>query len=736
MIPHRTSSISDASTSSAQETPQTGAPRRLLPAARPQPAESSTHYQTAPLARKRAQTPLACEACRQKKVKCNGARPVCSQCRAWKSECVYRGTPVSDYRDKYEALLESHPAAVVYRAIQTRPRTEALEIVRRIQAGVDAETLMRQFSSADLLLQVQLEPETRSRYQFIYSPLMPMYLQTDDNPFMKSLIHEWSTRDDIVSIASPDFTKTDLGCRAQYLRPHHAATIIDSRLDEIVPSKWTTVDVSDNTMRELIRAYFLQEYDWFTFFLKDYFLDDMVNGSNTFCSSLLVNAVLAVGCQCQNYVNEPAKYWNPNSLGYKFFEEARRLWIVEVTHNRSLTTLQAALVLNTIVNMFDMDHLSSAFLVRSIEIAHGLGLFEPTTYIMNKKLRNSYDLTAWSLFHWQCTLSYQFMTQPLLKAPPKTPLPDPDRDPDWFGEIWLKYPSSSTLAPLNIGLVFEAKMNFSVVLNEAMLEIQEDSTDSYLLQNGGKKIIEITKRLDAWYKSMPEPLSPTKIVSPSQLKIHLHYCYVIIQLYEILAPGGQRQAPNLPEEEHLQTNLSKYRGYFETILRIHYLRHSFEYGNMMLTRFLAMLAFLSLNKIESLTTCTEPGHIMTGSGLDVGDTDPKEVRATLLIAQKGLSDTGRGYYLPRTLLRDVLVNMTASDVTILQSFITIPPEGPEKMQERKMYMESHCPPDILRIANDPNKQPDGNWIQRFAMLTLGENSGRSILGMISGGRES
>ncbi|KAJ9424196.1 hypothetical protein QL093DRAFT_2036068 [Fusarium oxysporum] len=737
MIPHRTPSISDASTSSAQDTSQAGGPRRLLPAARPQPAESSNHYQTAPLTRKRAPIALACEACRQKKIKCNGARPVCSQCRARKIECVYRATPDTDYREKYEALLESHPAAIVYRAIQTRPRYEALEIVRRIQTGVDAETLMRQLSSADLLLQVQLEPETRSRYQFIYSPLMPTYLQTDDNPFMRSLIHEWSTRDDIVSIASPVSTETDLKYRAQYLRPHHAATIVDSRLDEIVPSKWTTVDVSDDTMKELIRFYFLQEYDWFTFFHKDYFLDDMINGSNTFCSSLLVNAVLAVGCQCRNSVSDPAEYWNPNSLGYKFLEEARRLWIVEVTHNRSLTTLQAALVVNTIVNMFDMDPLSSAFLVRSIEIAHELGLFEPTTYIMNKKLRNSYDLTAWSLFHWQCTLSYQFMTQPLLKAPPKTPLPDPDRDPEWFGEIWLKYPSSSTLVPLRLGLVFKAKMSFSVVLNEAMLQVEKDSTDSYLFRNGATRIIKIAERMDTWYKAMPEPLSPTQIVSPSQLKIHLHYCYVIVQLYEILAPGGQRQAPNLPiEEEDLQKSLSKYRGYFETILRIHYLRHSFEYGNMMLTRFLSMLAFLSLNKIESLATSTKPEHTITGSGLDVGDTDPKEARATLLIAQKGLSDQGRGYYLPKTLLREILTNMTASDATILQSFITIPPEGPEKTQERKMYMESHCPPDILRIANDPSKQPDGNWIRKFAILTLGEKSGRSILGMISGGRES
>jgi hypothetical protein len=56
------------------------------------------------------------------------------------------------------------------------------------------------------------------------------------------------------------------------------------------------VNADDTLMRTFIRAYFLQEYDWFTFFHKDYFLDDMLAGSNTFCSPLLVNAILAVGC--------------------------------------------------------------------------------------------------------------------------------------------------------------------------------------------------------------------------------------------------------------------------------------------------------------------------------------------------------------------------------------------------------------------------------------------------------
>lgn len=203
----------------------------------------------------------------------------------------------------------------------------------------------------------------------------------------------------------------------------------------------------------------------------------------------------------------------------------------------------------------------------------------------------------------------------------------------------------------------------------------------------------------------------------------------MVQLYEIMI----KQHSAIPKD-HIQASLSKYRGYFETLLRIHYLRHSFEYGNMMLTRFLAMLAFLALNKIDSLNTESTPTTKLIN--FDVGDSDPKEARATLLMAQKGLSDQGRGYYLPRTLLRDIMSHMSPHEANVLQSFITIPPEGPEKVRERKVYMESHCPPDIVRLANDVSQQPDGNWIRRFTMLTLGEKSGGSILGMISGGKES
>jgi hypothetical protein len=238
----------------------------------------------------------------------------------------------------------SHPAAIVYRAIQTRPEAEAHEIVRRIRAGTDAETMAHQLSTADLLLQVQLEPETRYRYQFLYSALMPSYLQTPTNPFLHSLIYEWNEKDEAGKASVPPLSESERKNKAQYLRPIHAASIVDPRMDEIVPSKWTSVNADDDLMRTLIRAYFIYEYDWFTFFHKDYFLDDMLAGSSTFCSPLLVNAILAVGCVSRHESRESLQIpW----LLLKYILTVLVASIARITsHNQQSSGTQIALVIN------------------------------------------------------------------------------------------------------------------------------------------------------------------------------------------------------------------------------------------------------------------------------------------------------------------------------------------------------------------------------------------------------
>lgn len=96
-------------------------------------------------------------------------------------------------------------------------------------------------------------------------------------------------------------------------------------------------------MRDLLHLYLLHEYHWLTCFPKDHFLDDMLSESERFCSSLLVNAVLAQACvsiplyyshylfqdsdaygqHCHLAIRDRAEHWNPHSLGYRFLAEAK-----------------------------------------------------------------------------------------------------------------------------------------------------------------------------------------------------------------------------------------------------------------------------------------------------------------------------------------------------------------------------------------------------------------------------
>jgi hypothetical protein len=200
----------------------------------------------------------------------------------------------SELKRKLDELQDSQSILnQIFQAIQSRPEAEAAAIFKRIREGADYESVMRHISAGDILLQLHVTPETRYRYVFPYRTQMPTSLQSPHNPYIQSLVYETAF---MASDRQTSPSSADEKYRAQYLRPLLAAEIVDPRLDTIKPSMWTNVCTDDDLMRVILRAYFLAEYHRFTFFHKDHFLEDMMRGSNQFCSPLLVNAVLALAC--------------------------------------------------------------------------------------------------------------------------------------------------------------------------------------------------------------------------------------------------------------------------------------------------------------------------------------------------------------------------------------------------------------------------------------------------------
>lgn len=114
-------------------------------------------------------------------------------------------------------------------------------------------------------------------------------------------------------------------------------------------------------------------------------------------------------------------------------------------------------------------------------------------------------------------MCYGFWRAPVLLEPPEASMPDPAEDPSWYGEMWLKYPLSSTPYPANSGDLFKAKAAFHVILNEAGATVFSPSNTSQKLT-----VVEVAhfySRFKQWHSELPETLSPKKIVLPADLKL-------------------------------------------------------------------------------------------------------------------------------------------------------------------------------------------------------------------------
>lgn len=106
---------------------------------------------------------------------------------------------------------------------------------------------------------------------------------------------------------------------------------------------------------------------------------------------------------CCNTVQNRFDYWDPSGIGYKFFAEARRLWDIQFHQESHVTSIQAALVMGVMFNLYAMDRVGITYMTEGVRLARNLNLFELPQYmgvnISERELRG-FGFTAWSLYFW------------------------------------------------------------------------------------------------------------------------------------------------------------------------------------------------------------------------------------------------------------------------------------------------------------------------------------------------
>ncbi|KAH7394487.1 hypothetical protein BKA66DRAFT_509750 [Pyrenochaeta sp. MPI-SDFR-AT-0127] len=599
---------------------------------------------TPPPTLKRDRASSACEACRQRKSKCDGVRPTCFECEKRATTCYYAArsteTPGQAVRRRNDELQAQNEAyAELFGLIKTRPDDESLEILRRIKMGAGVESVLRHVKEADLLIQLALVPETRCRYSFPYLNSMPAFLLVPDNPYLASPMYEAAfEQPHDQSTSSPTHTTSrSKNVPDPYLKPNHAAEVVEPLLDKVCANDWTTV-ISDNGLfRRLISLYLLHQHSGQQWFNKDLFLEDMAARQRDFCSPLLVNAVLAASCQAYKGIPDLSKFWMPDNLHHQLLLEAKRLWDSHLDESH-ICSIHAAMVLHQTLNGNGMDIVGRNYTLQATTMAYQLQLFEKPSTKLSNRLQRGREYSAWAFWAWLVMEAYYFHRAPVVKNPPDFPFPDPSVDP-----------SCSEITPLQLGSISKARFGLRMIMSEIAEAKFGPSTQQDL---SDEQLLNFIARLETWMNDLPSSLQPRNISLPCQLNFHAEYHMTLYSLVQSKADSqaasggpvalfGGRSACQIQTDAYIR---------FETLMRLWCLRHSFSSFDIWVALFLTFLGNLAVQSLNHDHNSKTPAITTT-----------EVFRSTIVLCINGLNSQSYCVYVGALLSQSLVEQLRPDD---------------------------------------------------------------------------
>lgn len=175
-------------------------------------------------------------------------------------------------------------------------------------------------------------------------------------------------------------------------------------------TRWTRVTDDEQLISHLMTMYFTWHYPFFTTLSKDLFYRDYVRGvSSQYCSSLLVNAMLALGCHFSSWQGGREDPRNSATAGDHFFREARRLILENDEHlNAKLCTVQALALMSVREAGCGREGKGWVYSGMSFRMALDLGLNVDSTSLGTRNL-NDEEVDARRVTFWGCFLFDKFV---------------------------------------------------------------------------------------------------------------------------------------------------------------------------------------------------------------------------------------------------------------------------------------------------------------------------------------
>lgn len=347
--------------------------------------------------------------------------------------------------------------------------------------------------------------------------------------------------------------------------------------------RWTDVTDDKDLIVHLMSSWHKWEYRYYHFFDWDAFLEDLASGCTDFCSSLLVNSLLASASFQSSSVKDRSKPFAENIMTL-FYQKARRLW-EEAEGQDSLTKIQAALLLYLVLGKHGRDKVGQGFLIEACRIARDLGLFrvpfassqQRTDRVSIEKWTRVRAVTAWALFNFQLSMSFVYSFPIIMKTQP--PLSNP-----CIG-------NSADEA------LFRSECSRHVIYLDCAkaLAMDEDYDPDTAPKPEHTEILLI--RLKSWYESRSDCLDPRNNTSPENLLAILMYHATIIRLVQPFLTRGKSTERIVSYQGRAREAASQSMRELRHLLSLHEARHGWSNAILLVLHPITITSFASLEEI-------------------------------------------------------------------------------------------------------------------------------------------
>jgi hypothetical protein len=294
-------------------------------------------------------------------------------------------------------------------------------------------------------------------------------------------------------------------------------------------TSWSNVTKDPELVLHLVNMYFTWHYTFFTTMSKTLFWRDFSLGrppannvrKTYYCTPLLVNAVLALGC---HFTSNPGAREDPEdsaTAGDHFFKEAKRLIMENDEHEKPrMATVQAMALMSVREAGCGREAKGWIYSGMSFRMASDMGLNLDSGNMTFNKHVNGDDaeedvrrITFWGCYLFDKCWSMYLGRLPQLPTPMIT-VPKAEVFPDEDATPWCPYTDSgftqANSQPARTRTVALQITKLCEISNDLLQNFYNPSDLAKAKGKAGelKKLSDIHTRLESWRRDLPKELEP------------------------------------------------------------------------------------------------------------------------------------------------------------------------------------------------------------------------------------